>query len=257
MLSWLSAGKWAHIPFTIVAYGATNQLLYYVIEPQEFDIIIGALTYTGVVLGQFGSTLPTISVGTHSTGTGKLIYPVSILAATNIPAAVAIGSENRIDATAMADTWKNQANAVQTIVVGSGTGTDHYRLAFNGSAKTGDIQWDLSATALLAVLEGISTIGPGGCTVTRAGSTPDFTYTITFIGKNGNTDQPLLVASDHDSMTAVVAETVQGHPSPPMDYRGFPYIPKHTSVTVKFALSNSGSGNTGAVQGSILWRPVE
>jgi hypothetical protein len=257
MGSWLLAGKWAPIPFTKVNYGSTHQLLHYVIDPQEFDIAIGAITYTGVILGSFGSTLPTISVGTHTVGTGKLAYPASILVATNIPAAVAVGSENRFDVTAMAATWKNPANAVQTIQIGSGQAGRTYRLAFNGSEKAVAIDSECSASALEANLATLSTIGVGGCSVARSGSTGSYLYTVTFIGKLGNTDHPLLVATDQATCTTTIAETVQGHPTPPMDYRGFPYIPKHTSVVVTFALATTGGSNTGAVQGNILWRPIE
>jgi hypothetical protein len=264
MLSWLSAGKMIPIPQTTVYYNSTSppNPVYYLFPAEDFDIAITGIVYAHGILAAMSSTAPTISVGTHTKDglsdvapLGKPLYPASILAAQNIGLTSPKGTVVRFDAASMAATWKNPANAVQTITMGSGSGTDTYKLAFNGSEKTGTIQWDVADTVVQAALCGLSTIGPGGCSVTRTGTTPNFIHTVTFTGKNGYTDQPMIVSSDLSGMTADVMETVQGHPSPPLDFRGFPVIPKNNSVVV--TLTRSGAGSAGIIQGHILYRPIE
>lgn len=73
-----------------------------------------------------------------------------------------------------------------------------YTLAFNGSAPTSTIAINATATTIDGLLEGLTTIGAGNVTV---GGNPGGPYVVSFGNTLGNSDQPLLTATNGVTVT--------------------------------------------------------
>jgi hypothetical protein len=82
-----------------------------------------------------------------------------------------------------------------------------FRLAFNGSEKSGPIPSNASVAEIKAALEGLSTIGSGEVSVTEGPSIFYNDFLITFTGSLGSADLPSLTA-DVSELTGAFPEVV-------------------------------------------------
>ena len=103
------------------------------------------------------------------------------------------------------------ANEVQTVRIQSGTGGT-FTVTFSGQT-TAAVAHNAAATAVEDALHALSNVFPGDVEVTKAGTTADHTYTLTFGGQKAKADQAqVTVNSTNVAGTEIVtiATTVAG-----------------------------------------------
>lgn len=102
-------------------------------------------------------------------------------------------------------------NEVQTVTITGGPTGGTFTLSFNGQA-TGAIAFNASAAAVQAALRALSRVGPDGVAVAGNAGGP---YTVTFQGRHGRKDVPLLgkdntLLTGGTSPNVTVTETTKG-----------------------------------------------
>lgn len=142
-------------------------------------------------------------------------------------------------------------NEKQTITIGGGATDGNFKIAFNGSPPSGFIPRNANSATVQGILQALSTIGSGGCSVTGAIGGP---WTVEFTGPLAGADLPQMTGDATDLIggtpTVNIATTVQGSSGGPYTVT-FQGAYAGTDVPL---LSSSGASLTPS--GDVLIEPV-
>lgn len=198
--------------------------------------------------------------GTKTEDTGSTIstQPLSVSEVIRLLSGSVGGQVDELST--LGGTVTGPTNEQQTVTIDADGGT--WTIAFNGSAASGPLAFDITPAALQTALEALTTIAAGEVLVTggvgaAGGGTP---YQIEFQAGLGNADQPVLVTDPAlltgGAGTANVATIRQGSPGAVIDIDlqavddgfGSPSV-FQTIVAIYSRNSNTGAGEVLQVGG--------